>query len=51
MALAHYWLGLSSDPQAGIALAFLPIDVLVPIAVGGIVGRSLDRRREQRRVA
>lgn len=43
LAVAHNGLDLRADAQAGIALVFIPIYALVPIAVGGILGYLLDR--------
>jgi hypothetical protein len=41
---AHTALDLRADAQAAIALIFIPIYVLVPIAVGGAIGYIVDRR-------
>lgn len=43
LAWVHYSLDLASDAQASIALIFIPIYALVPIAIGGIIGYILDR--------
>lgn len=43
LAWAHATLDLSTDAQAGIALALIPIYALVPIGVGGVVGYAVDR--------
>lgn len=43
LAFAHYSLDLASDAQAAIALAFIPIYALVPIAIGAVVGYFMDR--------
>lgn len=37
LAFAHYSLDLASDAQAAIALAFIPIYALIPIAIGAVV--------------
>jgi hypothetical protein len=44
LACAHYTLDLASDAQAAVALIFIPIYALVPIALGGAFGYVLDRR-------
>ncbi len=44
LAWAHYTLDLASDAQAAIALIFIPIFALLPIALGGAFGYVLDRR-------
>jgi len=41
---AHTALDLRADAQAAIALIFIPIYALVPIAVGGAIGYIVDRR-------
>jgi hypothetical protein len=41
---AHYTLDLASDAQAAIALDFIPVYALLPIALGGAIGYVLDRR-------
>jgi hypothetical protein len=41
---AHYTLDLASDAQAAVALIFIPIYALLPIALGGAVGYVLDHR-------
>lgn len=43
LAFAHYSLDLAADAQAAIALVFIPIYALVPIAIGAIVGYFMDR--------
>lgn len=43
LAYAHYSLDLSADAQAGVALVFIPIYALVPIAAGAIIGYIVDR--------
>lgn len=43
LAFAHYSLDLAADAQAAVALAFIPIYALVPIALGAIVGYFMDR--------
>ena len=40
---AHHTLDLSADAQAAIALLFIPIYALLPIAIGGAVGVLIDR--------
>jgi len=44
LALAHATLDLRADAQAAIALVFIPIYALIPIAIGGAIGYALDRR-------
>jgi hypothetical protein len=44
LAWAHAALDLRADAQAAIALVFIPIYALVPIAIGGAIGYVLDRR-------
>ncbi len=44
LAWAHATLDLRADAQAAIALVFLPIYALLPIAIGGAVGYAIDRR-------
>lgn len=51
LAWAHCAIDLSADPQAAIALVFIPIYALVPISVGGVVGYIVDRRLRRRDVA
>lgn len=41
---AHYKLDLASDAQSAIALVFIPLFALLPIALGGMAGYILDRR-------
>ncbi|KRB05108.1 hypothetical protein [Lysobacter sp. Root690] len=43
LAFAHYSLDLAADAQAAIALVFIPLYALVPIAIGAIVGYFMDR--------
>lgn len=43
LAFAHYSLDLAADAQAAVALVFIPIYALVPIAIGAIVGYFMDR--------
>lgn len=43
VAFAHYSLDLAADAQAAIALVFIPIYALVPIAIGAIIGYFMDR--------
>lgn len=43
LAWAHYSLDLAADAQAAIALVFIPIYALLPIAVGGLIGYGVDR--------
>ena len=47
LAWAHGTLDLSADAQAAIALVFIPIFALLPIAVGGVIGYFIDRRASQ----
>lgn len=49
LAWAHAALDLASDAQAAIALVFLPVYALLPIAFGGAVGYAIDRRLRTRR--
>ncbi|UXA51375.1 hypothetical protein M0D46_07730 [Xanthomonas prunicola] len=51
LAWAHNTLDLRSDAQAAIALVFIPIHALVPIAIGGLLGYVVDRRLRHRSVA
>jgi len=44
LAWAHFSLDLRADAQAAVALFFIPIYALVPIAVGAVVGWAVDRR-------
>jgi hypothetical protein len=44
LACAHYTLDLSSDPQAALALAYIPIYALPFVAVGSVIGYLVDRR-------
>lgn len=48
---AHSRLDLSSDAQAGIALVFIPLYALLPIAVGTVIGMVVDRRLARRDAA
>lgn len=43
LAWAHATLDLAADAQAGIAVVFIPIHALLPIALGGLVGIVVDR--------
>jgi hypothetical protein len=43
LAYAHFSLDLSADAQAGVALLFIPIYALAPIAAGAIIGYFVDR--------
>lgn len=43
LAWAHYSLDLRADAQSAIALVFIPIYALLPIAIGGAIGYGLDR--------
>ena len=45
LAFAHYSLDLASDAQAAVALAFIPIYALIPIAFGAIVGYFVGRTK------
>lgn len=45
LAFAHYSLDLASDAQAAVALAFIPIYALIPIAIGAIVGYFVGRAK------
>lgn len=44
LAWAHASLDLRADAQSAIALAFIPLYALVPIALGGVAGYAVDRR-------
>lgn len=44
LAWAHGTLDLSADAQAAIALIFIPVFSLAPIAVGGAIGYFVDSR-------
>lgn len=44
LAWMHATLDLAADAQASIALVFIPIYALLPIAIGAITGYVLDRR-------
>ena len=44
LAWAHAILDLRADAQAAIALIFIPVFALAPIAVGGLIGYFVDRR-------
>ena len=48
LAWAHGTLDLREDAQSAIALVFLPIYALLPIAVGGVAGWWVDRRLRAR---
>jgi hypothetical protein len=43
LAWAHYSLDLASDAQAAIALVFIPVYALGPIAIGAVIGYVADR--------
>ncbi|HXD35513.1 MAG TPA: hypothetical protein VN624_02590 [Rhodanobacter sp.] len=43
LAWRHYEVDLRADAQASLALVFLPIYALLPIAIGGALGYLLDR--------
>lgn len=43
LAWAHYSLDLAADAQAAIALMFIPIYALLPIAIGGGIGYLIDK--------
>lgn len=47
LAWAHYTVDLAADAQAAIALIFIPIFALLPIAIGGIVGYWIDQKLER----
>ncbi len=51
LAWAHSTLDLSVDAQAAIALIFIPIYALLPIAIGGAIGYIVDRRLRRYDVA
>ncbi|MCC8538364.1 hypothetical protein ACDH70_12065 [Xanthomonas axonopodis pv. poinsettiicola] len=44
LAWAHASLDLRADAQSALALIFIPIYALLPIAIGGVLGYLLDRR-------
>ncbi|MEM7756274.1 MAG: hypothetical protein AAF297_11625 [Planctomycetota bacterium] len=44
LAVMHYSLDLAADAQAAIALLFIPVYAVVPIAVGVAVGLPSERR-------
>lgn len=48
LAWAHATLDLAADAQAGVALVFIPVYALLPIAIGGVVGYVIDRKRRSR---
>ena len=48
LAGAHAALDLRADAQSAIALVFIPIYALLPIAIGGVVGWWVDRRLRAR---
>lgn len=48
LAYAHFGLDLASDAQAPIALVFIPIYALLPIAIGAILGYVIDRLLRRR---
>ena len=43
LAWAHSTVDLREDAQAAIALIFIPILALIPIAIGGVLGYFLDQ--------
>ena len=47
LAWAHSTLDLRADAQAAIALVFIPIYALLPIAMGAAIGYAVDRRIRQ----
>lgn len=49
IAWSHATLDLQSDAQSPIAIVFIPIYALAPIAVGGVIGYVMDRRLRRRR--
>jgi len=51
LAWGHYTLDLLSDAQAAIAIAFIPIYALAPIAIGGVIGYVVDRKLRGRDAA
>ena len=46
LGLGHATLDLAADAQSALALVFMPIYSLVPIAVGGLLGCAIERRRK-----
>lgn len=48
LAWARFILDLASDAQAAIALIFIPLYAVVPIAAGTAIGYVLDRRMRRR---
>lgn len=44
LAWAHYTVDLAADAQAAIALIFIPIYALLPIAIGGGIGYFVDQK-------
>lgn len=48
LAGLHATLDLHADAQAAVALVFIPIYALLPIAVGGAIGYVIDRRLRRR---
>lgn len=48
LAWAHATLDLAADAQAAIALVFLPLYALLPIAIGAAVGYAIDRHLRAR---
>lgn len=51
LAFAHYSLDLAADAQAAVALVFIPIYALVPIALGAVIGFFVDRTMRRQEVA
>jgi hypothetical protein len=51
LAWAHSSLDLVADAQAAVALVFIPIYALLPIAVGGMIGYGVDRYLRRRDAA
>jgi hypothetical protein len=51
LAWAHNSLDLAADAQAAVALVFIPIYALLPIAVGGVIGYGVDRHLTRRDAA
>lgn len=49
LAWAHYNLDLAADAQAAVALVFIPVFALLPIAVGGVLGYFFDRYATRRK--
>jgi hypothetical protein len=51
LAFAHYSLDLAADAQAAVALVFIPIYALVPIALGAVIGFFVDRTMRRQEAA